>query len=113
MITGYGRIITYSEQYGVEKIQEGKFFEGNLVGLGRSHAMEKSVPSKFYNTEQHYTGWYPDTKSSRPTFVGNGIAVTNKNFIKQGTFGVIEGFPNGGKDFVSPSDLFEYDIYTL
>lgn len=51
LMTGYARIILWSEANGIEKIQEGKFKEGELVGLGRTHAMEISVPSPYYSSE--------------------------------------------------------------
>lgn len=74
-------MIVYSEQYGIEIIQEGRFFEGDIIGLGRSHAMELSVPSPNYKSEQHYTGWHPFPQSELPDFVGNGIAVIDKKKV--------------------------------
>jgi hypothetical protein len=51
MISGYARIIIYSKTYGIEKIMEGRFDQGNLVGFGRIHAMERSVPHPNYVIE--------------------------------------------------------------
>ena len=62
--------------------------------------MEKTIEPEYYATEQHYTGWYPALESS---YVGNGIAVTDRNVTNQGEFWFIQGFPNGGVDFKLPS----------
>jgi len=59
-ITGWGRLIAFSAEYGIESIEEGHFTEGKQDKLGRSHFMIKSIPQEYYNSEMHYTGWYPN-----------------------------------------------------
>jgi hypothetical protein len=78
MLTGYARVIIHSKEYGIEKIMEGKFYNGDLTGLGRSHAMEMSIPHPYYNTEQHYTGYFPEPGK---TTVGNGFAITDRSKV--------------------------------
>lgn len=110
LTTGYARVIVHSTLHGIEKIEEGHFNKGSLFNFGRTHAMEKTIPSEFYSHEQHYTGWFPDIGT---TFVGNGIAVTDR-VAWQGEFQGIEGFPNGGRDLVSPpGDLDKFTISTF
>jgi hypothetical protein len=74
--------------------------------------MERTITPWYYVTEQHYTGYFPTPDISGGK-VGNGVAIIDNTLVNQGEFGRIEGFPNGGEDFYSPSALLEYDVYTF
>jgi len=63
----------------------------------------RSVRPRFYKDEIHYTGWFPDAYSS-----GVGIAVIDRNTVRQGLWKQNSMFPREGATLSSPEG-YEYE----
>lgn len=105
-MTGFARIITYDERFGILTFKEGHFRAGEQYDFGRFY---NQMPNgNYYEFEQSYTGWFPE--SDEP---GAGIAVVDTHTIHAGLWKAQKDFPNKGVDLLFPKNLQESQIYSL
>lgn len=106
LITGFARIIIHKKFNGIQSFQEGRFKTGDQMDFGRFINMWQD--SKFYDSDQSYTGWFPDAVN-----VGQGIALVDSRTVYAGEWKPSAGFPNEGMDLIYAGNLDEYKITSL
>lgn len=58
MLSGFARVITYSDNNGIESMEEGEWERGEQINFGRGAYMPLTLNNEASTTFKYFLGWY-------------------------------------------------------